>query len=277
MPDSAPSTSLVLARRRVHAFEFNDASWSPRPLRDAIVEGLSLTLRWGRMLEGLVAPFQTFLAACDTHDVLDLCAGAGGPARSFVQEFERAGLRPPTFVLTDLHPQVDVWEQARLAHPGLFDLVAEPVDATCIPQSLSRGRARVIINSFHHFQPHQARAILADAVACSAGIFIAEPFLGSPLGILPFAPVAIAGIAAAPILTHRDRLAKIVVTYVFPFVIAAVSVWDGIISSMRTYRREELFAMVKTLDDGYRWTYGHHRNRWGGRGYYFFGVPNQSG
>lgn len=264
-------------RTRIHGFEFNDASWSPRPLRDVIVEALSLTLRWGRMLEGLVEPFSRFLDESGANEVLDLCAGAGGPARCLAQEIERAGRRPPHFLLTDLYPQVDVWEQAKRAHPGVIDLVSESVDATRIPTQLSQGRARVIINAFHHFKPDQARAILADAVESSASIFIAEPFLGSPLGILSFVPVAVAGIAAAPLLTHRDRLPKMVLTYLLPFLIAFVSVWDGVVSSMRTYRRQELADMVAPFGDRFVWTYGLHRNRWGGRGYYFFGVPSARG
>ena len=37
----------------------------------------------------------------------------------------------------------------------------QPVDATAIPHAIAGGRARVIINSFHHFPPELARVDLA--------------------------------------------------------------------------------------------------------------------
>ena len=47
---------------RLQLFEFNDHGRTPAPLRDTIVETLSRALRWGHMLEGLVAPLREFLA-----------------------------------------------------------------------------------------------------------------------------------------------------------------------------------------------------------------------
>ena len=134
---------------RFHLFEVNDSPWAPRALRDTIVESLSRTLEWGDMLSGLVAPFQEFVRKCGATEVLDVCAGAAGPARILVRELRRAGSRPPRFILTDLHPQPDPWRAARDAHPDDITFEPAPVDATRIPESISRGRARVIINAFH--------------------------------------------------------------------------------------------------------------------------------
>src|SRR5690606_5662043 len=129
---------------RMHLFEFNDSPWAPRALRDSIVESLSRTLDWGHLLAGLVSPFEEFVARAGAGEVLDVCAGAGGPARILVGEIARAGRRPPRFVLTDLHPHLEAWQAARDAFPRDISFVAEPVDATAIPPAVAAGRARVI-------------------------------------------------------------------------------------------------------------------------------------
>ncbi|MEZ4300716.1 MAG: class I SAM-dependent methyltransferase, partial [Polyangiaceae bacterium] len=161
---------------RIQAFELNDASWAPEVVREMVVETLSRTLRWGRVLHELVPPFARFLSASGASEVLDLCAGAAGPATILASEMARAGHVPPRFLLTDLYPRVEAWEEARAEHPAHIDFVREPVDATQIPEELASGRARTIINALHHFPPALVSAIFADAVRGSRGIFVAEAF-----------------------------------------------------------------------------------------------------
>jgi hypothetical protein len=89
----------------------------PAAVRDTVVESLTRTLAWGRMLRNLVGPFQEFLDAAGVDQVLDLGSGAAGPATLLADEIRRAGGRPPQFLLTDLHPRVELWEEARRQHP----------------------------------------------------------------------------------------------------------------------------------------------------------------
>jgi hypothetical protein len=253
-------------------FEFNDAPWAPRVLRETIVETLSRTLAWGGILRGLVAPFEGFVEAAGVTEILDLAAGAGGPARILASEIARAGRAPPRFLLTDLHPQIEAWGEARAALPGVIDWVAEPVDATRIPEALSKGRARVIINALHHLPPEIARGVFADAVASQAPIFIAEGFDRNPLGFASMAPAALAALAVTPLLSPRDRLAKALLAYTSPALFLA-GTWDGVVSTLRIYDRGDLEAMVAPLGGGLTWTFGHYTFPFGGRGHYFFGVP----
>src|SRR5438067_6679500 len=192
-----------MALPRLQLFEFNDSAWAPRALRDTIVESLSRALAWGHLLAGLVAPFEEFVERAGVDEVLDVCAGAGGPAHILVNEIRRAGRKPPRFILTDLHPQVAAWQAARAAFPDEISFVGTPVDATAIRPEVAGGRARVIINSFHHFSPTLAQRILADAVDGSAGVFIAEPFDRNPLRFASFVPVGLLALAANPILSGR--------------------------------------------------------------------------
>jgi hypothetical protein len=257
---------------RLQLFEFNDLAATPAPLRDTIVETLSRALRWGRMLEGVVPPLREFLAAAGAREILDLCAGAGGPATILAEELARAGGEPPRIVLTDRFPRIEDWRAAQAAFPAVLDHVPEPVDATAIPEAISAGRARTVINAFHHFPPALARAILADAVAHSRGIFVSEAFGRNPLQFLPFGPAGLAALAAAPLLTRRDRLAKALLAWATPIALAA-GTWDGLVSTMRIYTEDDLRAMVAPFGGDWRWEFGTYRYPLGGVGQWFYGVP----
>jgi hypothetical protein len=263
-----------MALPRLHLFEFNDSPWAPRALRDTIVESLSRTLSWGRYLAGLVAPFEEFVARAGVSEVLDVGAGAAGPASILAREIRSAGRTPPRFVLTDLQPQLEAWQAARAELPDDIDFVAAPVDGTAIAHEVAGGRARMIVNVFHHFPPVLAQAMLRDAVADSAGVFIAEAWERNPLRFFGFVPVGLPALLANPLLTRRDRMTKLLLTFATPAVLVA-SLWDGLVSTMRVYSRADLEAMVAPLGDRFEWTWGYHEFPFGGRGYYFYGVPRR--
>jgi hypothetical protein len=260
-----------MLRRRIHLFELNDDPRAPAALRETIVEALSHTLEWGRMLEGLVPAFEEFLRLSGSDEVLDLCAGAGGPARVLCRAMRRAGRTPPRFVLTDLAPHVEEWTKLAREEPRI-SFEASPVDATAIPVSLSGTRARTVINALHHFSPELAERILADAVASRAPILVAEGFERNPLRFLSFGLAGLPALLAVPLLSPRRRLQKALLTWATPIALAA-SIWDGIVSTLRIHTEDDLRAMTARLGGGYAWTYGTYDYFPGGRGTYFYGVP----
>src|ERR1019366_4309169 len=131
-------------------FEHNDSKLAPIALRETVIEALGRTLEWGRVLRNLAPAFARFLDRAGTREVLDLCSGTGSPAAILVREMEDAGLAPAHFLLTDLQPHPDTWARLASEHRPWIDFVPEPIDATQIPDSVGQGRARVIINAFHH-------------------------------------------------------------------------------------------------------------------------------
>ena len=261
---------------RAQLFEFNDERWVPTSLRDAIVETLSRSLRWGGFLRPLAPVLDAFLSASGKHEVLDLCAGAGGPALILIREAERLGLHPPRFLMTDLYPRVSSWTHAREQRPANIDFVADSVDATQIPPLLSHGRVRTIINAFHHFSPELAQAILRDAVESQAPIFISECFERDPRGALPLIPIGIPSLLATPLFSPRDRFAKALWTWLTPIGLATGS-WDAIISTLRVYSESDLRDLVAPFGDDYEWQYGTYDYPFGGRGCYFHGLPRRAG
>ncbi|AKT41586.1 class I SAM-dependent methyltransferase [Chondromyces crocatus] len=259
---------------RVHLFEWNDLDGAPEVLRETVIESLSNTLRWGGVLRELVTPFRAFLEETGASDVLDLGAGAAGPARVLAEELQRAGVAPPRFILTDLAPRIEAWEEARAAYPGIIDFEPNPVDATAIPPALGEGRARIIINALHHFRPEIAQAVFADAVRSRAGIFIAEGFGRNPLRFPTMWPAGLPALLLNPWLSRRHRLQKAALTYLTPIVFAA-SAWDGFVSTLRVYTADELHAMVAPFGEGFRWRHGVFRYAPLGKGVYFYGVPHR--
>lgn len=258
---------------RVQSFEFNDHPLTPAVLRDTIVESLSHALRWGRVLEGLVLPFERFLDAAGTGEVLDLGSGAGAPASILAAGLAKRG-RHARFLLTDLFPRPLAWERLARAQPEDLTFTAEPVDATAVPPELSGGRARAILNVLHHFPPELASEVVASAIRDRAPLFIAEGFERTPLGFLPFAPAGLAGLIASPLVAPDRRLARIGLTWLTPIALAT-SVWDGFVSTLRVYTEADLRRMVAACPggEGYTWEYGTYAFPFGGRGYYFMGTP----
>ncbi len=257
---------------RVHAFEFNDLDWVGADVRDTIVESLSRGLRWGRTLHDMVGPFASFLHAAGTRKVIDLCAGAGGPAEILVSEFRRAGAPPPELLLTDLFPRERAWARITAREPAI-EAALSPVDAAAIPPDLGAGRARAIINAFHHFRPELAQSILDDAVRAQAPIWISEPFGRNPAQFLAFAPFGLAALLANPVLTPERTLGKALLAWVVTPLTLTLSAWDGFVSTLRVYDEPELRGMVSASAGRYRWEFGTYRYALGGQGYYFWGVP----
>ena len=257
---------------RLQLFEFNDLPWMPAAVRDVVVEALGRTLAWGRVLRALAPPFEAFLARSGATEVLDLGAGAGAPASILALELERAGRRPPKFLLTDLHPRVEAWQRLRCTQPHAIDFEPTPVDATQIPLDLAAGRARSIFNVMHHFPPALAAKILEDAVRGSRGVFIAESFERNPLRCAGFVPAGLPALALGPVLASQDRLAKAALTWLTPAALA-ISAWDALVSTLRVYTEEELRAMVAPFGDAWVWEYGTFGYPPFGKGYYFYGTP----
>ena len=255
---------------RLQLVELNDQSWVPALLRDTIVESLSLTLRWGRILDGLVDPLLDFLREAEATEVLELGSGGGGPARALAESAERRGV-PLRMLLTDLFPRPEAWEELRRRHPERIDYVTEPVDATRIPAALSHGRARVIINTFHHLPPELARSVIASACAAGAPLFIAEGFPRNPLRFLPFAPAGIAALAASPLFAKKQRTARAALVWGTPIALLA-SIFDGFVSTMRVYTEGELREMARDAK-GYRWRWGTYPFAPFGLGTFFYVVP----
>lgn len=263
-----------VALPRLQLFEFNDAPFVPKALQKTIISTLSRTLRWGHLLDGLVQPFVDFLHASKAHEVLEIAAGAGEPAAVLVEALLERGHQPPTFTLTDLLPHPESWQALSARYPERITFIPEPVDATNIEPSLGRGRARVMINAFHHFPPALAQQLLLGMAKDSPGVFIAEGLVRNPLSFVAMAPWGIPSLLADPVLSSESRAARVALTWLTPIALLA-SGWDGTVSTFRCYTHEELREFTKPLGSRWRWEFGTYKVASFGQGSWFWGVPQE--
>ena len=235
---------------RLQLFEFVDQSWLPGPLRRGVVDYLRVVLDRMRPYDSMAPQLAELLRTAGTDRVVDLCSGSGGPWRTLLPAL-RAVHGQAEVMLTDLHPTTG---QELPAGAHYRDT---PVDATRIPEELTG--VRTLFEGLHHFPPEQARALLADASARGVPFAAFEITQRS----LPYLLVQL--LLVMPLvwgftpLIRPLRWWRLVLTYLVP-VIPLVILWDGIVSSLRTYAPPDLERLTAGLGaDGYRWSNGVHR------------------
>ena len=247
---SAPARA-GLARRQL--LELEDQPWCPRAVRDGATDYLELVARWGGVHEVVAPVLAAALRATGARRVVDLCAGGGGPWKPLLPALSAALGDEVTVCLTDLYPNRDV--AARLCDPagGRITTWPEPVDARAVPAALAG--FRTLFTSFHHFEPADATAILADAVRQRQGIAVFELTARRLRTAATLAGGPLLALALAPF-TRPFRWSRLLYTYLLP-AIPLVVLWDGVVSCLRSYTVPELRALAADAGGGdYAWQAG---------------------
>jgi hypothetical protein len=238
---------------RLHLFELVDQEWCPSALRDHSTNYLAtISLKMG-IFDAVAPLLRRGLEAGSTDTVLDLGSGGGGPLPrlSALLALERG--RQVHVVQSDLFPNARARERAAAAGAEYLE---QPVDALRVPPEL-RGM-RTLFNTLHHFRPEAARAVLADAQARGVPIGVFEVVERSPKGVLNTLFIPLLVLLFTPFIRPLT-LPRLLLTYVLP-VFPLVSFWDGLVSTLRAHRPEELRRMTESLArEGYTWEVGEAR------------------
>ena len=241
--------------RRVHLAEIEDQRWCPTSLRDAMTD----FLRGAFHLLGQYRPAAPLLAAILEEEgqsrLVDLGSGAGGPWPDLLFRLEAllpAGSDPVRVLLTDLYPNRRALEEIAERAPRRIEWDRRPVDARHVPRELAG--LRTLFTAFHHFEPDDARKILADAVDAGQPVAVLEVtqrrFLAMLVLALGVAPLCL---VLAPFL-RPFRWSRLFWTYVLPLAPLAAA-WDGLVSCLRSYRPSELREMAASAGgDDWTWT-----------------------
>jgi hypothetical protein len=255
---------------RLQLLEIEDQPWCPGFLRDAITDFLRFLLETFAPYAVVAQPLADAVARCGATEIVDLCAGGGGPWGDLWPRLARTGAPVRRVHLCDLYPNRAAF--ARIAAASGGTIVAEPgaVDATAVPARLDG--FRTLFTALHHFPPAQARAILADAVCGGRGIGVFEVTRRAPLPIAAMLFLPLLFLVTAPFL-RPFRWRRLFWTYVLPVI--PVAVWiDGTVSCLRSYTPRELAALAEPLAAGYDWRSGTSRVRWlWPRVTYLIGTP----
>lgn len=255
---------------RLHLFEFEDLPWFPAFLRDYVTDFLQYLSNKAQMYRGIVPLLKNAMDAGGTDRIVDLASGGGGGWLWLSGELrkDRPGLK---IFLTDYFPNVDAFRYTAAQSP-VFEFREDPVDARNVPVELKGLRTQFL--SLHHFRPADARRILQNAVESGQPIAIFEGQERSVPGIVMTALSPISVLLATPFI-RPFKMGRIVFTYLIP-VVPLVTMWDGVVSCLRTYSVDEMKDLVAGLDnkEAFDWEIGRQRF---GPGWipYLIGTPRK--
>ncbi len=238
--------------KRLHLIEIHDQDWCPRTVRDAETDYLQFTISAAKPYAAVVPILASALQRSGNRHVLDLCSGAAGPWLWLHPVLAEKGVSV-TVCLTDKYPNLEAFGRARHLTNQAISYHPEPVDATRVPGELPG--FRTMFTAFHHFRPEQACAVLADAVRKQHGIAVFEVTQRSALALLLTLPAPLMVLLVTPFI-RPFRWSRLLWTYVIPLV-PLVTLFDGLVSCLRTYSVQELHDLTARLDtDDYHWAIG---------------------
>jgi hypothetical protein len=219
---------------RIHLFEFEDLNWFPHFLRDYGTDFLQYLSNRTRPYKPVVPIIKAGLEKSRTTQIIDLGSGGGGGLIWLNSELKKEipGLR---ILLTDYYPNTTAFEATKKLADN-FDYLQKSVDARSVPVELIGFRTQFL--SFHHFKTDDARQILQNAVDSnsSIGIFEAQERSFASMIAMVFSPLTV--LFTTPFI-YPFKIGRIIFTYLIPIVPLFV-LWDGVVSSLRTYSVQEM-------------------------------------
>lgn len=253
---------------RIHLFEFGDQKWFPQFLKNYLTDFLQFISNATKIYKPIVPVLEKGLQLSKTNQIIDLASGGGGGLLWLNSELKK---RNPELkiLLTDYYPNKSAFEYTK-KQANNFDFVSNSVDARNVPKNLKGLRTQFL--SFHHFKPEEAKLILQNAVDSNAAIAIFEGQERSFASIIAmvFSPISV--LFTAPFI-RPFKFGRIIFTYLIP-IIPLVCLFDGIVSSLRTYSVKEMTDLVNQLKnkDNFHWDINRVKS---GPGVilYLFGTP----
>lgn len=243
---------------RMHLFEFQDLEWFPQVWRRMLTDVMSFFATTFNVFGPVAPKLKRVLEKLKCRNLVDLCSGGSGPVLQIQRHLESREHYLVDLVLTDKFPNVESFQRASGESSERISHIETPVDATDVPAHLEG--FRTLFSSFHHFEPGSARRILQDAVGKKEGIGIFEyternlivwfiPTLLIPLFVWLTTPFI-----------RPYSWERLLWTYIIP-IVPLVSLWDGMVSNLRTYSPDELKQLVEKVDcPGYTWEIGRIRS-----------------
>jgi hypothetical protein len=233
-------------------FEVHDHPLFPRFLRHFVTDALEAMWNATDLYRPITPRLKRALEQSDTRGVVDLCSGGGGPWFRLQPALAAAGCSV-SVVLTDKYPNQPAFVMASSRSLKLITGYEKPVDASCPPHDLTG--FRTMFSSFHHFDPQDARAILADSFDRDEGIAIFEAAERRALSVCVIFFVPLLSLVLAPKIRPFcwSRLFWTYLVPVIPFVL-----WiDGILSCLRCYSLADMAELTAGLDsERYSWQVG---------------------
>jgi hypothetical protein len=235
--------------RRRQLVELEDLAWCPSVVRDGGTDWLAFMMSTARVFSAVAPRIRAAMNATGTHKVIDLCSGGGGPWLTLERELARTGRADIT--LSDLYPNIDALRDVCDRSGGRLSFYPRELDATNVPAEIPG--VRTMFNSFHHFPPSVAAAILTDAVRSQRAIAVFEGINHRGVGLLAI-PAQLPALLLLTPFVRPFRWSRMLFTYILPLIPFLV-LFDGTVSVLRLYSEDEMRKLVLRVP-------GHERFAW---------------
>jgi len=226
---------------RIHLFEFEDQEWFPKSLRNYGTDFLQFLSNKTKLYKPIIPVLEKTLKQTKTNKIIDLASGGGGGLIWLNSELKKT-IPDLEITLTDFFPNISAFEYTKKSSNN-FNYIETPIDVKNVPNHLKGLRTQFL--SFHHFKPDDAKKILQNAIDSNSSIAIFEAQERSFPSIIAmlFSPISV--LLTTPFI-KPFKLGRILFTYIIPIVPLFV-LWDGVVSSLRTYSVKEMNALVDSL------------------------------
>jgi len=254
---------------RINLFEFEDLTWLPKAFRRYITDLLTFQIVKFGIYESAAPLISDVLKKTGHHTLVDLCSGSGGPAFGVRKKISEEIGEDIHLFLTDKFPNIEAFSdnQDRLVTP-----ILDSVDASKVNSSLKG--MRTMFTAFHHFTPEKAKEILQDAKNANMPIAIFEITERNPGSLMTLLVAPITCLIFSLLVKPR-KIGRFFWTYLIPFV-PLMYTWDGLISNLRSYTKDELRQMTQELEgENFNWTVGELTSKFHLKITYLIGYPNK--
>lgn len=226
---------------RIHLFEFEDQKWFPSFLRNYGTDFLQYLSNKTKIYKPIIPIIKKGLKRTKNNQIIDIGSGGGGGLIWLNSELKKE-ISDLKIILTDFFPNIPAFEFIKKKAEN-FQYVKTPIDARNVPENLKGLRTQFL--SLHHFKPNDAKLILQNVIDTNNSIAIFEVQERSLTSILAmlFSPISV--LLTTPFI-RPFKFGRFLFTYFIPIVPLFV-LWDGLVSSLRTYSIKEMNELVKNL------------------------------
>ena len=239
--------------RRIHLFEFEDQSWFPNVLREGITDYLQFASDKANIYKPITFIVFKGLEKSKSKQIIDICSGGGGGISKITKHIQDK-YPDVKVILTDKYPNIDAFKNLSKQSNGTIHYIETSIDATDIPLDLQGFRTQFV--SFHHFSPKNAFKILENAAKSKAAIGIFEVTERSFINFITMLLTPLVVMAVTPFIKPY-KFSRLFFTYIIPL-IPFCTMWDGLVSVLRTYSVNELKEMTSKInEEGYCWEIGY--------------------
>ena len=234
---------------RLILFEFEDLRLLPGILRDCTTDYLGYLNEASPSIDIIFGHILDNVQSYSFRRIIDVGAGSGIPSIKLREYLSAKYEYNVKLHLTDKYPNILSF-QLRSGESVTYS--DESVEAGT--EFTDTNSFVTFFNSFHHLNESTAEQVIFNAVKNKHIIGIFEQYNLSYLNILKliyeFFELFIITPKIRPI-----RFGRFLYTYFIPLV-PLINLWDGIVSCIRVYSKDELMEMVVNNHENYDWDIG---------------------